>query len=200
MAKGAIYLGAGAKLDIWGISQYAPCDGLGPGLNGCGNSSYATSYRLGPAVDGAESAATAALRGTRRPSLLAQMMEGAEVSGTLATARWRRRGHTMPHDVLKARALGTDGVTGRECWLPSAAASKVRMRPPVYLILPGIICALGCGGAEGKPELRRRNDGMRVARAAAGAKEAGPTRRLGKTRRTCIGLDDPLGVSMSTIV
>jgi hypothetical protein len=84
MATGGIYLGADAELDIWGISQSTPFDGLGPGLNGCGNSSYAASYKLGPAVDDAESAATAALRGTRRPSRLAQLMEGAEVFGALA--------------------------------------------------------------------------------------------------------------------
>jgi hypothetical protein len=32
------------------------------------------------------------------------------------------------------------------------------------------------------------------------AKKSGPTRRLGETRRTRLELDDPLGVSMSTIV
>jgi hypothetical protein len=74
--------------------------------------------------------------------------------------RWRRRGHTLPHAVLKARALGADGVTERECWMASAVASRVRMAacgPPVYLILPGVACA---------PTLRRRRwscDGVATA-------------------------------------
>jgi hypothetical protein len=61
------------------------------------------------------------------------------------------------------------------------------------------------GGAEEEPELRWRGDGVGWAaswrvRREPGAKEAGPTRRLGETRRTRLELDDPLGVSMSTIV
>ena len=55
-------------------------------------------------------------------------------------------------------------------------------------------------------ELLRSGDGVRRAaswrvRRKPRAGEAGPTRRLGKmTRRTRLELDDPLGVSMSTIV
>jgi hypothetical protein len=57
----------------------------------------------------------------------------------------------------------------------------------------------------GKPELRRSGDG--VGRAASWrirgeslAREASSTRRLGETRRTRLELNNPLGVSMSTIV
>ena len=55
-------------------------------------------------------------------------------------------------------------------------------------------------------ELLRSGDGVRRAaswrvRRKPRAREAGPTRRLGEmTRRTRLELDDPLGVSMSTIV
>ena len=61
------------------------------------------------------------------------------------------------------------------------------------------------GGAEEKLELRWRGDGMGRAaswrvRGQPWAKEAGQTRRLGETRRTRLELDDPLGVSISTIV
>ena len=64
------------------------------------------------------------------------------------------------------------------------------------------------GGAGGTLELLRSGDGARRAaswrvRRKPRAKEAGPTRRLGETRRTRLELDEPfgvLGVSMSTIV
>ena len=62
------------------------------------------------------------------------------------------------------------------------------------------------GGAGGALELLRSGDGVRRAaswrvRRKPRAGEAGPTRRLGEmTRRTRLELDDPLGVSMSTIV
>ena len=62
----------------------------------------------------------------------------------------------------------------------------------------------GAGG--GTLELLRSGDGVRRAaswrvRRKPRAGEAGPTRRLGEmTRRTRLELDDPLGVSMSTIV
>ena len=64
------------------------------------------------------------------------------------------------------------------------------------------------GGEErgGTLELLRSGDGVRRAaswrvRRKPRAREAGPTRRLGEmTRRTRLELDDPLGVSMSTIV
>ena len=63
------------------------------------------------------------------------------------------------------------------------------------------------GQAEGRTlELLRSGDGVRRAaswrvRRKPRAGEAGPTRRLGEmTRRTRLELDDPLGVSMSTIV
>ena len=68
---------------------------------------------------------------------------------------------------------------------------------------PGVFRLGGVG--RGKLELRRSGDG--VGRAAfwrvwrePHAREAGSTRRLGETRRTRLELDDPLGVSMSTIV
>jgi hypothetical protein len=61
------------------------------------------------------------------------------------------------------------------------------------------------GGGGGKPELRRSGDGMGRAvssrvRREPRAREAGLTRMLGETRRTRLELNNPLGVSMSTIV
>ena len=62
------------------------------------------------------------------------------------------------------------------------------------------------GGVGWTLELLRSGDGVRRAaswrvRRKPRAREAGPTRRLGEmTRRTRLELDDPLGVSMSTIV
>jgi hypothetical protein len=95
LARGAFCLGADTELAIWVISLYASCDGLGPGCNGCGNSAYATSNKLGPAVDGAKSAVAAALWGTRRPLRLAQLMEGAEVSGALVAEMAKARTHAV---------------------------------------------------------------------------------------------------------
>ena len=145
-------MGADTELAIWGIVLYDSFDGIGPGCNRCGNSAYAASNMLEPDADGDESVVAVALWGTRRPSWLAHMTKGAEVSARWLS-RWRRRGHTLSQDVLKARALGVDGVTERECWLPSTVASMVRMRSTGLLDTTGDRMRPRRGGAEVKPEL-----------------------------------------------
>ena len=99
-------------------------------------------------MDGAESAAATTLRGTRRSPRLAQLMEGANVYGTLAAKMAKTRTHAavMPHDVLKARAWGADGVT-------EMASNMVRKWSTGLLDTIGDRLRPRCGGAEEKPQL-----------------------------------------------
>ena len=138
----------------WGLTPNSSTTGFlrtplltGSGLDRCGNSSYATSNMLGPAVDGAETAAGAALRGTRRSSRLAQLTESVG-----CWSRW-----------LPTRRRWEHGE--RECWVPSTAAGRVQRRAPGLFDMTETRLSPRRGGAEEKPELRRSDDGVERERA-----------------------------------